>query len=193
MGRYEVELGPVGMCRMDDRRPLAQAAPPREELDRPAAVLGKALLDLFRLLVRVNVQRQPICGGVAPDLLEPLGRAGADGVGGEPDADAGGAQGLDLLEVLPHRLLAEAVEAAACVGDVQHNELDSGRSGGSGGRMRFRNPDIVKLADRRVPGGDHLLVALLVGFADEIGRLALSFGEHHVAPGPEVAAGRASA
>ena len=59
--------------------------------------------------------------------------------------------------------------------------------------MRFRNPEVVELADGRVPGGEHLVVALLVGFADELGRLALGLGEHHVAPGPEVAAGRASA
>src|SRR5688572_6036329 len=51
VGRDEVELGPAGVGRMDDRRPLALAAPLREELDRPAAVLGKALLDFFRLLV----------------------------------------------------------------------------------------------------------------------------------------------
>ena len=65
------------------RQPVA-----REQLDRPDAVLGEALLDLARLLVGVDVERQPSAPGVAADLLEPVGRAGADGVGGDADADA---------------------------------------------------------------------------------------------------------
>ena len=37
--------------------------------------------------------------GVAADLLEPVGRTGADGVGGEPDPDASLAESLHLVEV----------------------------------------------------------------------------------------------
>ncbi len=60
-GRGEqVELGAVGVRRVDDGRALAEAAGSREQLDRPAAVLGEALLDLPRLLVRVDVQRQRV-------------------------------------------------------------------------------------------------------------------------------------
>ena len=56
----EVELGAVGVRRVDDGRSLAEAARAREELDRPAAVLGEALLDLLRLLVGVDVQREAL-------------------------------------------------------------------------------------------------------------------------------------
>ena len=54
----EVELGCRFMCRVHDRRALRQAAGPGEELDRAAAVLGEALLDLFWLLVGMDV-REP--------------------------------------------------------------------------------------------------------------------------------------
>ena len=42
---------------------------------------------------------RPSAAAYASDLLEPVARAGADGVGGEPDADAVGAQRLDLAQV----------------------------------------------------------------------------------------------
>ncbi len=51
---------PSAWVRVDDRRSLGQAARPCEELDRTAAVLGEALLDLLRLLVGVDVQRQAV-------------------------------------------------------------------------------------------------------------------------------------
>ena len=54
-GREQIELGAVRMGRVHDRRPLAETARPCEELDRTAAVLGEALLDLTGLLVRVHV------------------------------------------------------------------------------------------------------------------------------------------
>jgi hypothetical protein len=79
-------------------------------------VLREALLDLARLLVGVNVKRQPFLDGVPADPLEPLGGAGTDGVGGEADSDAARAELVDLVEVCLRRLLAEAVEAAARVG-----------------------------------------------------------------------------
>ena len=85
VGREEVELGAVCVCAVDDRRSLRQAARPSEELDRTAAVLGEALLDLLRLLVGVDVQRQFVLAGVPADLLEPVGRARTHGVGGKPD------------------------------------------------------------------------------------------------------------
>ena len=92
----QIELRAVGVRRVDDRDVRAEAAGAVEQLDRPAAVLGEALLDLARLLVGVDVQRQPLRRRVAAELLEPVARAGADGVGGEADADAVGAERLEL-------------------------------------------------------------------------------------------------
>ena len=111
-----------------DRRPRAEAAGAGEELDRAHAVLGDALLDLARLLVGVDVEREPLRGGVAPDLLEPVGGTGADGVGGKPDPHTAGAERLDLLEVGRGRLLAKAGEPPAGVGREQEHELDPGAS-----------------------------------------------------------------
>ena len=69
--REEVELVVVRVRGVDDRRPRAEAAGVGEQLDRPAAVLLEALLDLARLLVGVDVQRQPLARGIGTDLLEP--------------------------------------------------------------------------------------------------------------------------
>ena len=79
-------------------------------------MLGEALLDLTRLLVRVHVQRQRLRCGVAADLLEPVRRTGAHGVGGDADCHAALTQTFDLPEVLRHRLLAEARQATARIG-----------------------------------------------------------------------------
>src|SRR5919199_3245661 len=76
----EVELAVGRVRRVDDRREGRQAPRAREELDRPDAVLGEALLDLARLLVGVDVERQALPLGIAADLLEPVGGTGADGV-----------------------------------------------------------------------------------------------------------------
>src|SRR5207302_6075349 len=54
----EVQLVAVRVRRVDDRRPRREAVGSLEELDRTEAVLGEALLDLARLFVRVDVQRQ---------------------------------------------------------------------------------------------------------------------------------------
>src|SRR5438132_406228 len=103
------------MRRVDDRRPLRETAAALEQLDRADAVLGEALLDLARLLVRVDVERQPLCDGVAAELLEPVRRARADGVGGDADADPALAQLLEAAQVLGDRVLAEAVDPAASI------------------------------------------------------------------------------
>ena len=77
-----------------------EAAGALQELDRPAAVLGETLLDLPGLLVGMDVHGKPFGLRVASELLEPLARAGAHGVGGKADADAVGAQGLELVQIL---------------------------------------------------------------------------------------------
>ena len=85
-------------------------------------------------------------------------------------------------------MLAEAVEAAARVGDVEEDERDAGGLGCLRGRERLLEAEVVELADRGVAGGEHLAVDLLVLGADALGALLVGEGEHRVAPGPEVAA-----
>ena len=127
-----------------------------------SAVLGEALLDLARLLVGVDVQRQLVLGGVAAELLEPVARTGADGVGGDADADPVGSQLLELAQVRGHRLLPEALDPAARVGDVEEDELDPRLGRGLGRRARLLEPEVVELADRRVAGRAQLAVDVRV-------------------------------
>ena len=55
----QVELGAVGVRRVDDSGVRTEAAGAGQQLDRAAAVLRETLLDLARLLAGVDVQRQP--------------------------------------------------------------------------------------------------------------------------------------
>ena len=59
-----------------------------QQLDRRAAVLGAALVELARLLVRVDVADQTVGVGVGGDLAQPVGGDGADAVGGDADLRA---------------------------------------------------------------------------------------------------------
>ena len=186
----EVELPIVRMRRMDDRRARAEAAGLGEELDRPHAVLFDALVDLARLLVGVDVEGQIVLLGVAADLLEPVGRTGADGVGGEPDPDAALLEPLDLVQVFGGRMLPEALQAAAPVGGVEEDEVDARCLRCLRGRERLLEAEVVELADRGVAGGEQLAVHELVVGAHALRRLLVGQGEHRVAPGPEVAACR---
>ena len=63
----------------------AEEAGAVQQLDRRAAVLGAALLELARLLVGVDVADQPVGVGVGGDLAQPVGRHGADAVRGDAD------------------------------------------------------------------------------------------------------------
>ena len=85
---------------------LSHCAPLTDaDLSRPPALRRLEELlggELARLLVGVDVQRQLVLGGVAPELLEPVARAGTDGVGGDPDANPVGPQLLDLTEIRGH-------------------------------------------------------------------------------------------
>ena len=95
----EIELRAVGVRRVDDRRALAEAACAREQLDRAAPVLGEALLDLLRLLVRVNMERERMLGGYRPiSSSQSRGQARTEW-GASPTRDAPGAKLLDLGEV----------------------------------------------------------------------------------------------
>jgi CDP-diacylglycerol--glycerol-3-phosphate 3-phosphatidyltransferase len=186
--REQVELVPVRVRRVDDRRARAEAAARVEQFDRPQPVLGLALLDLARLLVRMDVQRQLVLGGVGAELLEPVARTGADGVGGDADADSCSPQLLQLAKVGGDRFLAEARDPAARVGDVQEDELDSGLGGCLGSRASLLEPEVVELAHGRVADGEQLTVDAYVLPADTLRRLGRRQLHHRLAPGPEVAA-----
>jgi CDP-diacylglycerol--glycerol-3-phosphate 3-phosphatidyltransferase len=188
----QVELGAVGVGGVDDRRSLAEAARPLQQLDGTDAVLGEALLDLAGLFVRVDVQRQLLCGCVPADLVQPVRRAGAHGVGGEPDANVSAAQVLDLMQVVRHRVLPEAREATAPVRGEQDDDLHAGLLGRLDCSERLGEAEIVKLADRRVPASAELAIDIRVLPAYQLWRLTLRFGQHRLAPGPEVAAAAAT-
>ena len=136
----QVELAPVGVRRVHDGGSTSQAAAVGEELDRPHAVLGDALLDLARLFVRVDVQRQTVLVGVAAELDEPVARARTNGVGRDPDADAGVAELFEPAQVLGHRALPEASDAAARVRDVEEDERDPRPSAASGAACASGSP-----------------------------------------------------
>src|SRR5581483_4311893 len=184
----EVELPLARVRGVHDRRMRAEATRARKQLDRPEAMLGEALLDLARLLVRVHVQRELVRRGVPADLVEPVGRAGADGVGGEPHASARVAQRLDLTQVLGDRLLTESRQPSSPVSAEEQHLLDARLARRLDGGVRLREAEVVELADRRVAGGEHLAVGLRVDGADGLRRLACRLLEHRLAPRPEVAA-----
>ena len=151
------------------------------------AVLGEALVDLPRLLARMHVQHELLRVRVAAQLLEPVARARADGVGGDPDGDPALTQSLDLAQVPGHGALTHPFQAAP---RVRHVEADEGQPGGGGGlgrRERRLDPEVVELADRSEPRGAHLAVGALVEGPDRLGRVSVRLREHPLAPGPEVA------
>ena len=105
-----------------------EAAGPREQLDRAAAVLGEALLDLPRLLVGVDVERKPLGAGVArrsPRASRQGTRARSGGR--RRRACPASRSASTCSRILRDRLLAEAGETAARVRDVEEHELDARR------------------------------------------------------------------
>jgi hypothetical protein len=136
---------------MDDGRARREATCFREELDRAQPVFGNALVDLARLLVGVHVQRQVVRLRVRAELLEPVARAGAHGVGGDADTQAASTQRLELLEILGDRFLPESLDPAARVRDVEQHDLDLYLGSRLGCAERLLEPEVVELADGRVP------------------------------------------
>jgi CDP-diacylglycerol--glycerol-3-phosphate 3-phosphatidyltransferase len=189
----EIELCAVGVRRMYDGRSLIEAAGPGEKLDRAAPVLGPALLDLAGLFVRVDVERKSLCVCVVRNLLEPLGRTGPNGVGCHADPKTGRPEILDLREILLNRFLAEARKSTARIGDVEEDELDSGRLRRFSRGERLGVPKVMELAHSRVAGGAHLPIGGLVRRSHESRILPRRFREHRLSPRPEVvASGRAA-
>ena len=188
----QVELPAVRVCRVHDDRPLPEAAAFGEELDRADAVLREALLDLAWLLVCVDVERQRLARGIAPELLEPVAGAGTNGVGGDADREPLGSQPLEVVDVGRDRGLPHPLDPAARVRRVEAHEPDAGLVGGLCRRKRRLDAQVVELADRGVSGGSHLAVGAGVELADGGGRLSLGEREHRLAPRPEVAVGRST-
>src|SRR5918992_911891 len=84
----EIQLVLVGMRRVDDRRPRPETPALGKELDGPETVFGEALLDLARLLVRMDVQDDAFRGRIAAYFLQPVAWAGTDRVGGDTHGHA---------------------------------------------------------------------------------------------------------
>ena len=171
-----------------DRRARAKAPASGEELDGPDSVLGEALVDLARLLVGVDVEDELLLLGIASYRLEPVRRAGADGVGGNADCQATGAQIVNLAEVLVDRGLTEAIGTASPVGGIEQHEADTGGLGRLRRSERLVEAEIVELAHSGIARGAHLSVGDLVLAADGFRRLLLGVGDHAVPPAPEVRA-----
>ena len=135
-------------------------------------MLGEALLDLSRLLVGVDVQRQLVLVGVPSELLEPLAGTRTDRVGGDADANPVRPQLVELAQIRGHGLLPKTIDPAARVGDVEEDELDSRL----GGRLRHRasllEPEVVKLADGGVARSAQLAVDVDVLPPDTLRRLS---------------------
>jgi CDP-diacylglycerol--glycerol-3-phosphate 3-phosphatidyltransferase len=185
--RKQVELVRVGVRPVHHRGSRAEAARVREQFDRPEAVLGDAFVDLARLLVGVNVERQPLALAVAADLLEPGAGACTDGVGGEPHA-ALGCERLDVAQVGGDGLLTEALDAPTGVGDIEENEVDPCLTPCLKCGAGLVEPDVVELPHGRVAGGAHLPVGVRVVLPDLLGGQTRRQLQHGLAPGPEVAA-----
>jgi hypothetical protein len=178
----------VSVRRMHDRCARPEAAGAGEELDRADAVFLHAFLDLPRLLVGMDVERQAFPVGVGADLREPVGRAGANGVGGTPDSRAALAELLELAEVLRGRLLAEPLDASSRIGAEQEDDLDVGLAGSLDGGVGLRQTEVVELAHSRVAGGAELAIGRGVFAAHRLRRVALCLRDHRLPPGPEIAA-----
>jgi hypothetical protein len=121
----------------------------------------------------MHVEDEALALRIPPDLLEPVARAGADGVRRDPDAGARGAQLLHLVEICGGRRLAEALEPAPRVGGEEEDELDAGRRGRLDGRLRLVQTDVVELADGGVARRKHLAVRLFVRRANALGGQAV--------------------
>jgi len=153
-------------------------------------VLGDALLDLARLLVRVDVEDETAPFRIPADGLEPAAGTGADGVGGEADRDAALAEPLDLAEVVGRRRLAEAVEPTAPVRGVEEHERDPRCLRRLGRGHGLVEAEVMELADGGPAHVEHLPVHGFVARAHAVGSLGAGELEHRLAPGPEVAAAR---
>ncbi len=178
-----------------DRRALAEEPGAFQQLDRRAAVLGLALLQLARLLVRVDVADEPVRFGVARDLAQPVRRHRPHAVGGDSDRVAGQPQRVDAGEVVVDRGVAEARVPAAVIGRGQQDDGQSRSGAGDGERHRVRllvrravGPvvDVVELADGAVAGGGHLGVDVAGDLAHRFRLERLGQPVHLLAPAPEV-------
>jgi hypothetical protein len=98
---------------VDDGGPRAEEPRPVEQLDRRAAVLGAALVELARLLVGVDVADQTVALRVLGDPQEPRRADRSHAVRGDAHVDAvaierPSAEGVDTLQEPLHRGVAEA-------------------------------------------------------------------------------------
>ncbi len=191
--REQVELAVVGVRGVDDRRARAEAARVGEQLDRPAAVLGEAVLDLARLLAGVDVQDERFPVGVPSELREPVGWAGAYGVRRDADADAGRAKLLEPPQVARDGVVAKPLETAARVCGEQQHELDPRLVRGLDRSVGLGLPHVVELADGGPAGGEQLAIGRGVQLANAVGCERVGLGQHRLAPAPEIAAAGATA
>ena len=162
----------------------------REQLDRADAVLGEALLDLARLLVGVDVQRQALArrrSGRSPRASR-AGRRARSG-GRRRRASPRRAQRLDAARGTRRPTPAGSGRARRARRRREEHELDARLRGGLDGGERLVEAEVVELADGRVAGGEHLAVDLRRSSAGPAPASdAAASSSIALAPGPEVAA-----
>ena len=215
--RQQLDVGVRHVDPVHDACALAQKARPVQQLDRAAAVLALALLQLAGLLGRVRVPHQPVAVRVAGDRGEPLGGHGANAVGGHPHTNAlaaGGpvAEGVHAPEEGLDRRIAEAplslsrrkvaaVPAGAVVGGGEHDDGEARAHGRLGHGQRELvvvvvgapvRPvvDVVELPYGAIAGGGHLREGAPGHVAHRRRVERAGQAVHRVAPGPEVVAAR---
>ncbi len=212
--RQACDIAVTDVDGVHDRRSRAQESVRVEQLERRAAVLGLALLELERLLLCVHMPDQIVRLRVLGDACQPGGGNRADRVRRDSDthpvlARGPGAQVIDPLQERVDVGVAEApltgrrlhvrpvTPAVAVVGGWQQHDLDARLLRGMRNRDRHRvglrvRPaiglvmDVVELADGAVTRPHHLRVD---GERDRVHRVRVEPGdrvEHRGPPAPEV-------
>ena len=179
-------------CTTVERGPRQPARASSSIGRRPCS--AQALVDLARLLVGVDVQRQLVLGARSARARSSAsaGQARTEW-GATPTRIPSARSCSSSREVLGHRVLPEAGDAAAQVARVEADERDPRLLGRLGRRAGLLEAEVVELADRRVAVRAQLAVHLDVLAADLVDGQRLGERDHRLAPGPEVAAAGAAA
>ena len=194
--RHQRHVAVAHVDPVDDGRAVAEEPGAVQQLDRRAAVLGLALLQLARLLVGVNVAHEP-CASRRRRRSRPASRPAPRARCGRrprPGGRRAAARRRARGSCPPTRRLQPRVPAAV-VGRGQQDHGQSRGCPGDGERHRVRllvrravGPvvHVVELADGAVARGRHLGVHPAGDLAHRVGLERVREPVHLLAPAPEV-------